>query len=57
MIKLEDLNVLPLEEIARKLDKKYGKITVEDHTNEISEKLDLGKTEIILVKNVIPKSK
>ena len=35
LIKLEDLNVLPLEEIRRKLDKKYGKMTNE--INEIGE--------------------
>jgi len=30
LIKLRDLNVLPLEEIRRKLDKKYGKMTNEN---------------------------
>jgi len=56
LIKLEDLNVLPLDEIRRKLDKKYVKMTAEDETNEIDEELDLAGTETNLVKNVVPKS-
>ena len=55
MIKLEDLNVLPLEEIRRKLDKKYGKMTIENEINEIGEKIDLYEMETNLVKNVVPK--
>jgi len=35
LIKLEDLSVLPLEEVRRKLDKKYGKMAVENEINEI----------------------
>ena len=35
LIRLENLNVLPLEEIRKKLGKKYVKITVEDEINEI----------------------
>ena len=53
--KLEDLNILPLEEIRRKLDKKYGKMTNENKINEIGEEIDLYETETNLVKNVIPK--
>ena len=55
LIKLEDLSVLPLEEVRRKLDNKYGKMTVENEINEIGEELDLYETEINLVNNVIPK--
>ena len=45
LIKLEDLNILPLEEIRRKLDKKYGKMTNENEINEIGEEIDLYETE------------
>jgi len=55
LIKLEDLDVLPLDEVIRKLDKKYGKMTVEDEINEIGKKLDLEEIETNLVNNVIPK--
>ena len=37
LTKLEDLNVLPLKEVKRKLDKKYGKMIVENKINEIGE--------------------
>ena len=53
LIKLRDLNVLPLEEIRKKLDKKYGKMTNE--INEIGEEIDLYEIETNLVKNVVPK--
>ena len=56
LIKLEDLNVLPLEEVRRKLDKKYGKMTIEDEINEIREELDVEEIEANLVNNVVPKS-
>jgi len=55
LIKLEDLNVLPLEEIRRTLDKKYGKMTNENEINEIGEEIDLYETETNLVKNVVHK--
>jgi len=55
LIKLEDVNVLPLEEIRRKLDKKYGKMTIEDEINEIGEELNLGEIETNLVNNVVHK--
>ena len=55
LIKLRDLNVLPLEEIRRKLDKKYSKIINENEINEIGEEIDLYETETNLVKNVVPK--
>ena len=55
LIKLEDLSVLPLEEVRRKLDKKYGKMNVEDEINEIGEKIELYETETNLVNNVVPK--
>jgi len=55
LIKLEDLNVLPLEEIRRKLHKKYGKMTIENEIHEIEEEIDLHEIETNLVKNVVPK--
>jgi len=54
LIKLEDLDVLPLEEIKRKLDKKYEKMTIENEINEIGEEIDLYETETNLIKNVVP---
>jgi len=54
-IKLEDLNVLPLEEIRRKLHKKYRKMTTENKINEIGEEIDLYETETNLIKNVVSK--
>jgi len=33
LIKLEDLNVIPLDEIRRKLDKKFDKVAVEYEIN------------------------
>jgi len=55
IIKLDDLNTLPLEEIKRKLDKKYGNMVAENEINEIGEEIDLHKTETNLVNNVVPK--
>ena len=46
-IELEDLNVLPLEEIRGKVDEKYDKMTVKDEINEIGEELDLREIETI----------
>ena len=43
LIKLKDLNVLPLEEVRRNLDKKYGKMAIEDEMNEIGEEFNLGE--------------
>ena len=57
LIKLEVLNVLPLEEVRRKLDKKYDKMAIEDKINEIGEELDLGEIETNLVNNVVSKLK
>ena len=47
--------MLPLEEIRRKLDEKYGKMTIKDEINEIGEELNLGETDTNLVNNVNPK--
>ena len=55
LIKLRDLNVLPLKDIKRKLNKKYGKMANENKINEIGEETNLYETETNLVKNVIPK--
>ena len=57
LIKLEDLNVLALEEIRTKLDKKFEKKLVEEENHEVGEKLNIGKIESNLVNNVVPKSK
>ena len=57
LIKLDDLNILPLEESMRKLDKKYSKMTTENEINEIGEEINLYETETNLVKNVVPKPK
>jgi len=46
LIKLEDLNVLPLEEIRKRLDNKL----VDEVNNEVGEEIDLN-----LVNNVVPK--
>ena len=51
LIMLEDLNVIPLEEIKKKLDKKFGKKPLEEEeNNEVGEEVDIN-----LVKNVVPK--
>ena len=47
-IKLKDLIVLPLEEIKKKLDKKF-------ENNEIGEEVDTDKMEYNLVNNIVPK--
>ena len=48
--------MLPLEEVKRKLDKQYGKMTIENEINEIWEELDLRRAETNLVNNTVPKS-
>ena len=55
LIKLRDLNALPLEEIKRKIDKKYGKMIAKNKINEMGEEIDLYELETNLVNNVIPK--
>ena len=45
LIKLRDFNVLPLEEIRRKFDKKYDKMTNKNEINEIGEEINLYETE------------
>jgi len=45
-MKLEDLNVLPLEEIRKRVDKKL----LDEENNKVGEEIDL-----ILVNNVVPK--
>jgi len=57
LIKLEDLNILPLEEIRQKLDKKFGKKLLEEENNEIGEEFNINKIESNLVNNIVPKSK
>jgi len=55
LIKLRDLNILPLEEIRRKLNKKYGKMTNKNEINEIGEEIDLYEPATNLVKNIVTK--
>ena len=55
LIKLDDLNALPLEEIKQKLDKKCGKMVAENEINEIGEEIDLHETETNLINNIVPK--
>jgi len=55
LIKLRDLNALPLEEIKWKIDKKNGKMIAKNETNEMGEEIDLYEPETNLVNNVIPK--
>ena len=50
LIKLEDLNVLPLEEIRKKLDKKFEKKPLEEENNEVGEEIETN-----LVNNVVLK--
>jgi len=52
LIKLEDVNVLLLEEIRKKLDKKLEKKLLEEENNEIGEELNIDETN--LVNNVVP---
>ena len=37
LIKLEDLNIIHLQEVRRQLDKKYGKMIFDDEITEIGE--------------------
>ena len=57
LLKLDDLNALPLEEIRRKLDKKYDKMAFDDEINEIGEELNVDEIKSNLVKNVVLKPK
>ena len=49
LIKLKDLNVLPLAKIRQKLDKKFGKKLLEEENNEIGEEFNINKIESNLV--------
>jgi len=55
LIKLEDLNILLLEEIWTKLDKKFKKTLLEEENNEVGEELNIDELESNLVNNVVPK--
>jgi len=57
LIKLEDPNVIPLEEIMRKLDNKYKKLMAESEIIKIGEGFNVEEFESNLVNNVIPKPK
>ena len=39
LIKRQDLDAIPLKEVRRKLEKKYGKLAAESEINEIGEEL------------------
>jgi len=54
-IKLEDLNVVPLEEIRRKLDKSFSKMVSNGENDEIGEELSIDKIECNQVNNLILK--
>ena len=54
LIKLENLYVVPLEEIRRKL-KKYKKLVANSENNEIDEELIINELEFYLVNDVMPK--
>jgi len=41
LIELEDFNVLPLEEIRKKLHKKFEKMPLDEENNEIGEELNI----------------
>jgi len=50
LIKLEDLNVLPLKETRKKLDKKFEKEPLQEENNKVGEELETN-----LVNNVVSK--
>ena len=56
LIKLEDFNMVPFEEIPKKVDKKYGKMLFEDEINEIKEELNTYEIVSNLANNVVPKT-
>ena len=53
LIKLEELSVLPFEEIRKKLDKKFSKKLLEEEKNEVGEELNIDEIESNLVNNVV----
>jgi len=53
LIKLMDLDDIPLEEIRRKLNKKYEKLVPKSEINEIIKEHNINKFEYKLVNNVI----
>jgi len=54
-IKLEDLNVLPLEETRKNSDKKFEKKLLEKEDNEVTEELKIDEIESNLANIVVPK--
>jgi len=57
LIKLEDLNDVPLEKVKRKLDEKYNKMVFDYEINEIRKELNIDEIEFNLVNNVVRKPK
>ena len=53
LIKVEDLKVVPSEEIGKRLGRKYGKIVFDDEINEIGEELNIDEIEYKLVNSVL----
>ena len=53
LIKLEDLNVLPLEETRKKIDK----MSLDEKNSEIGEEFNIDEIEFNLVNNVVTKLK
>ena len=52
LIKLEDLDVVSLEEIKRTLEKKYDKKVFDDEINKIGEELNIDEIKSNIVNNV-----
>lgn len=55
LIKLEDMESIPLEKIRKMFDKKLGKMVLDEESNEVGEKIEDEPLEINLVNNMIPK--
>ena len=55
IIKLEDLSVILLQEMRKRLDKKYDKIVIDDEINEIGEELNIDGVYTNLINNVVPR--
>ena len=51
LILLEYLNVLPLEEIRKKLDKKFEKKLLEEENNEVGEEIETNLVNNLLFLN------
>jgi len=52
LIKLENLDIIPLDEVRIRLNEKNEKIVVKKEINEIGEKVNINEFESNLVNNV-----